>query len=102
MRDTPLFQDADEQEATYAPQQTSDVDDQDAPLEGMPLVVPAGGVLGPGVTGSTGPGAGNVAAGAPAVAGTALETETDDETTTDARATSPGAVSDTDDTNQPV
>ena len=95
MSDKPLFQDADEQEATYAPQQTSDGADQDAP----PLVVPAAGVLGGGLSGATGPAAGSVGTGVPAVAGAALEGETNDARTAAAGATSPGAVSDTDDTN---
>ncbi len=94
MSDRPLFQDADEQEATYAPQQT-----QDAPQDGMPLIVPAGGALGPGITGTPGPGAGSVAAGAPAVGAAELGTETDDETSDPARVTSPGTVDAPDDTS---
>ena len=99
MSDKPLFQDADEQEATYAPQQTSEVADQEAPQDGMPLIVPAAGAVGPGITGTPGAGAGSIAAGAPAVGAAELETEMDNETTDPARATSPGTVSDTDDTH---
>lgn len=94
MTDKPLFEDADEQEVRYT---SSDANRQDAP----PLVVPAVGVLVGGPQGMTGlEGTYAPVSGAPAVAGTVLAAETNDEETAPARAASPDDVPDTDDANR--
>ncbi len=94
MSDTPLFQNSDEQEAVYGgtPQPTT-ADREDAV---PPLVVPAAGVLGGGLAGAVGPGAGTAGTGVPAAAGTALAADTEEATST--RAPVPGAIDDLDDT----
>jgi hypothetical protein len=78
MSDKPLFQDADEQEATYAPQQLSP---DDAASESV--VAPA--TAGAFVAGDAAPGVSNEAA--PVVGAAALAEETEDDDTAGQRGT---------------
>ncbi len=43
MSDKPLFENIDEQEATYAPQQRPEATDQESPVDVVPLAVPGTG-----------------------------------------------------------
>jgi hypothetical protein len=98
MSDTPLFQNSDAQEAVYGGNPQPDAANRDAALDGPPLVVPAGGVLGGGLAGATGPGAGTAGTGLPATAGAELATDTDDATPGSTRTPGPAALDDLDDT----
>ncbi len=96
MSDTPLFQNSDAQEAVYGGNPQPDTANRDAPLDGPPLVVPAAGVLGGGLAGATGPGAGTAGTGLPATAG--AELATDNAPSDPTRAPGPAALDDLDDT----
>ena len=76
MSDTPLFQNTDEQEAAYAPQELPEASVQEAGL-----VMPAAAVVGTTSAGtSAGTGTGAPSAGvAPAVGAAALADETEDQ-----------------------